>query len=110
MQIVMMPEDAKQVIDYEITKNTISFNDDELAINLQKRERDGDVHIDICSDRSGALVMGAAGSFKYVAQIDIPAREYEDEEYEEDGETKVKKVPVPFSMDRCTLTLWEMEE
>lgn len=110
MQIVMMPEDAKNVIDYEITKNTISFNDDELALNLQKRERDGDVHIDICTDKSGALVIGAANGFRYVAQIDIPAREYVDVEIEEDGETKTTREPVPFSMDRCTLTLWEMEE
>jgi hypothetical protein len=120
MQIVKMPEGAENVISYEITKNTISFNDDELALNLQKRERDGAVHIDICTDRSGALVMGAENGFKYVAQIDIPAREYTEAEVEaEEGteeaegmETRAKTVrePVPFSMDRCTLTLWEMEE
>lgn len=120
MQIVKMPEGAENVISYEITKNTISFNDDELALNLQKRERDGAVHIDVCTDRSGALVMGAENGFKYVAQIDIPAREYTEVEVEaEEGteeaegmETKAKTVreAVPFSMDRCTLTLWEMEE
>lgn len=116
MQIVMMPEDAKNVIGYEITKNTISFNDDELALNLQKRERDGAVHIDICTDRSGALVMGAENGFKYVAQIDIPARKYtevevEAEEEEADGMgTKTTREAVPFDMDRCTLTLWEIEE
>lgn len=115
MQIVKMPEGAENVISYEITKNTISFNDDELALNLQKRERDGAVHIDICTDRSGALVMGAENGFKYVAQIDIPAREYTEVEVEaeeaEGMETRAKTVrePVPFSMDRCTLTLWEME-
>ena len=116
MQIVMMPEDAKNVVGYEITKNTISFNDDELALNLQKRERDGAVHIDICTDRSGALVMGAENGFKYVAQIDIPARKYtevevEAEEADEMGtNTKTTREAVPFDMDRCTLTLWEMED
>lgn len=119
MQIVMMPEDAKNVVGYEITKNTISFNDDELALNLQKRERDGAVHIDICTDRSGALVMGAENGFKYVAQIDIPARMYTeveteaDEAEETDGmstKTKTTREAVPFDMDRCTLTLWEKED
>lgn len=110
MQIQKIPENAENVIDYEITGNVISFNDDELALNLKKRERDGDVHIDICSDRSGALVIGTAQGLRYVAQIDIPARAYEDVEVEENGETITRSVPVPFDIDRCTLTLWEMEE
>ena len=64
--------------------------------------------------------MGADAGDRYVAQLVIPAREYEEIEKpnprynpddEEGTETSVitERNPVPFSMERCTLTLWEME-
>ena len=54
---------------------------------------------------------------RYVAQIDIPAREYkevttkpiEGEEGTDSEEDNVKLEPVPFSMDKVTLTLWTIE-
>lgn len=46
-------------IPYEVVKNKICFDDD-LTINLAKREDDRDVHIDVCYDRYGELVIGAA--------------------------------------------------
>ena len=36
-------------IPYEVVKNKICFDDD-LTINLAKREDDRDVHIDVCYD------------------------------------------------------------
>lgn len=113
MNIVNIPEEGKNFIDYEVRKNTISFNDDELVMNLSKRERDDAVHIDICTDPYDALVMGTAAGLRYVAQIDIPARGYTEETVEaesEDEEPKTIRKPVPFDMSKVTLTLWEMEE
>ena len=45
---------------------------------------------------------------RYVAEIDIPSREYtETEEETEEGEqTKTRRDPVPLDMDKVTLTLW----
>ena len=62
-------------IPYEVVKNKICFDDD-LTINLAKREDDRDVHIDVCYDADGELVIGAAAGRSYVAEIDIPARRY----------------------------------
>ena len=66
-----------QKIDYEIqntaTKKKITFDDD-LTINLMKREQDYPVHIDVCFDEDEELVIGTAAGRAYVAQIDIPAR------------------------------------
>ena len=55
----------------------------------------------------------------YVAQVDIPARTYTEEEiqnpdYSEETEnsqkTIIKRDPVPFSMDNVTLTLFALKE
>ena len=105
MIIVEMNEGQK--IDYEVqntaTKKKITFDDD-LTINLAKREEDWPVHIDVCYDEDRELVIGTAAGRAYVAQIDIPAREYTPGETEEDP-----PVPVPLDLDKVTLSLWSIE-
>ena len=105
MIIVNMNEGLK--IDYEIqntaTKKKITFDDD-LTINLAKREEDWPVHIDVCYDEDRELVIGTAAGRAYVAQIDIPARQYTPGETEEDP-----PVPVPLDLDNVTLSLWSIE-
>ena len=130
MKIIEKNEGAK--IPYEVKGDKIVFNDDELTLNLARYERDDANHIDICRDKMGNLVSGVIPGVaeKYVAQIDIPAREYNttpieldpdapaDQPAEEDGgaaenptpggmtEPTMKREPVPFDIDKCTLTLW----
>ncbi len=101
-------------IEYELKKTRLTF-DDELTIKLDKYERDEDAHIDICTDRYGNLVMGVIPGIAthYVAQIDIPARTYHDEETgenNEDGEPKPAPVPDEYDQADTTLSLWETEE
>lgn len=106
MNVIEINEGAK--IPYEIEGNKLSLNDD-LIINLAKRESDFPEHIDACSDKDGNLVIGEGGLY-FVAQIDIPAREYIETEAEGDGEeTTAALEPVPFDVDKCTLTLWKLE-
>lgn len=107
MNVRFMDEGTK--IDYEIMGNKIIFAD-ELMLNLEKYERDDPMHIDVCRDEFGCLCMGLASS--YVAQIDIPAREYT---YEEDGVDEennpiFKKEAQPFDIGKVIITLWEVEE
>lgn len=90
-------------IDYEVTGTKITF-DDELMLNLKKYEQDDPVEIDICADKNGNLT--TAVSWRTVAQIEIPAREYTEEPGEEEGTTV--PVPVPFDMDKCTLKLYSL--
>ena len=119
-QITHLPEDGKNFIPYEVSGKTIDFDDGELMFNVSKKERDYEVVIDICEDYTGGLVMGADAGDKHVAQINIPAREYTEVEKEnpnydpenEEGteQPTIKELkPVPFSMDRCELRLWERE-
>ncbi len=106
IQVVHMDEGTK--IDYEIMGNKIIF-DDELMLNLGKYERDDSMHIDVCRDEFGCLCMGLAT--RYVAQIDIPAREYSYEETgtDEENNPQYEKVAVPFDISKVKLSLWEVQ-
>ncbi|MDY4893917.1 MAG: hypothetical protein SO130_11015 [Agathobacter sp.] len=100
-------------IPYSTSKNKITF-DDELMLNVEKLERDFDVTVDICIDEYGMLTAGRLG-LKYAAQIEIPARKYDEEtidnpDYDPENEmsqkTILKRTPVPFSMSNVTLKLY----
>lgn len=106
IKVINMNDGTK--IAYEIFGNKIIFND-ELMLNLEKYERDDDIHIDVCMDEFGCLCMGLARN--YVAQIDIPARKYNFVENgkDEQNNPKFDKVAVPFNMENVIITLWEVE-
>lgn len=120
MKVIDVNEGTK--IHYEVNGNKITFND-EIMLNLEKKEADADVHIDISTDDFGGLITGIGRD--YVAQIDIPARLYEEIESEDEenaegtdntGDSPAAsggntiRVPVPFSMDRVTLSLFALRE
>ncbi len=109
---------------YDTTSKSIIFGEDEdLSINLKNREQDEKTLIDICSDSDGFLVVGTAAGLRYVAQVEIPARQYTEEEQENPNydpeaeagteaasQTITVREPVPFDIDNCTIYLWGMEE
>ena len=113
-------------IDYSVRGSRITFAD-ELMLNLESRERDTEMQIDICEDVYGCLCVGVgAGTRRYVAQIVIPARQYREVEAPEAGNMAAEagedengssgamgsgrtQEAVPFSMNNCTLVLWGME-
>lgn len=119
-EIIVMP--GKHIV-HETTAKSIVFGDDDLSINLKNRERDDKVLIDVCADNNGELTMGTAAGLKYIAQVEIPARQYTEEEQEnpnyspdaEEGmgnssKTMIVRTPVPFDIDNCTIYLWGMED
>ena len=105
MIIVEKTEGPK--IQHELMGNLLVLNN-ELYLNLSMYERDFPVSIDISHNDFGMLVMGLSRA--YVAQIDIPAREYKEVETEEvDEETeefKTELKALPFDVSKVTLTLW----
>lgn len=116
MNVIRKPENGKSFVDYEVSGNVISFGDDEIMVNLKKKERDDDVTLDVCRDYLGGLVLSTAGARVYAAQVFIPARRYtetseENPDYDpEDPSSQqyiTRREPVPFSMDNVTLTLYE---
>lgn len=116
--MIIVEKNVGEKIPYTVnTKKTSICFDDDLTINLSKREKDWAEHIDVCFDRDGDLVIGAAVGRYYVAEIDIPARRYEiiihesTETEDEEGDTpSEERVPLPLDMDTVTLSLWAIEE
>lgn len=99
-------------IPYTTTEKKIAFGDDELSINLQARERDYEVTLDICMDSENGIVIGTGGrAQKYAAQVIIPARRYDIIEDGVDDEGRPREIPIPiaFDMSLCTLVLWGLE-
>lgn len=117
MKIVNKNEGTK--IPYEVMGNKICFDDD-LTINLAKREENDAVHIDVCFDADRNLVIGAAAGRLYVAEIDIPAREWVETELEDENAENTENVgtamksfsrePVPFDISKVTLSLWAVDQ
>lgn len=102
------PEAEENHIPYEESGKKVIFDDD-LSINLSKREKDDPVHIDICYDQDDELCIGAAAGWAYVAEIDIPARRYEEVPVEGGEEGETERQPIPLDMDTVTMTLWALE-
>ena len=121
MKIIEKNEGTK--INHAVNDNKITFGDECLTLNLERYERDDEINIDICRDKSGNLLTGVIPGQAdwYCAQIHIPAREYEvilgeekpeptPEGDESDGGLRIgsgeTRTPIPFDISRCTLTLW----
>ena len=116
MQVIHVPENGSSFVPYEVDGNLISFGDEEIMVNLKKKERDDDVTLDVCRDFFGGLVLSPSGARVYVAQVFIPARQYtevltENPDYDPDDPGSQQytsdRAPVPFSMDNVILTLYE---
>ena len=109
-KIIVVEKNEGPKIAYEVSGTKIFFGEDELMVNLKSRERDEAVTLDICKDTQDGLTVGVnTESREYVAQIVIPAREYEmvdTGEKDEYGNPTVERNPMAFDMKRCTLILW----
>lgn len=117
MKIVEMNEGRK--IDYKLTGTKLEFADGALTVDLERYQSDDPVTRDIMVDSEGYLVMGK-GSY-YVAQVEIPAREYEETEVaktlEEDAEEtggmsdmpSILRTPLPLDTEKVTLCLFGID-
>ena len=111
-KIIVVEKNEGEKIAYEVSGTKIFFGDDELMVNLKSRERDEEVTLDICKDTQDGLTVGVnTEAREYVAQVTIPAREYEMVDAGELDENKnpiIERVPVAFDTAKCTLTLWAL--
>ena len=97
MTIIEKNEGPK--IPYEISETVITFNED-LELDLAEYVDDDPVHINVYRTRKNQLTTGRGG-IAYVAEINIPPREYS--RPEEEGQSPE---PLPLDMQKITLTLW----
>lgn len=104
--MIIVEKTPGEKIPYELAGNLLMINQ-ELYLNLPAYQRDYPVSLDITRNEYGMLVMGISRT--YVAQIDIPAREYvevDTGEVNDDGQPITEFQPQPFNIETVTLTLW----
>ena len=124
--MIVIEKNEGEKIPYTQNGTVVSFADGRLSLDCALYQKDWDVHLDVCENADGNLVMGTESGQKYVAQIDIPAREYKYPETAEaapamteadlDGEetetteqeyTETEPpVALPLDMEKVTLSLW----
>jgi hypothetical protein len=97
--------------DYSLNGNflVLSVFDKSIGLDLEIMQADEKKTFDICTNQTGNLVEGI--DKWYVANITIPAAEYEMQgtgEVDEDGKTVYEKVKKPFNVDEVVLDLWAL--
>ena len=79
-KVTVTEKNAGQKIDFEQSGTRLIFGDDEIMLNAAKYQKDWDVEVDICRDKSGNLTIGTGSGLRYVAQVMIPAATYTETE------------------------------
>lgn len=116
MKIVEMNKGKK--IDYSLAGTKLDFANGALAVDLARYQQDEMVTRDIMVDSEGFLTTGRG--LYYAAQVEIPAREYEEsiipaevEPMAEGGEDtaieSVTRTPLPLNTDDVTLHLFAID-
>lgn len=127
-KVTVIEKNAGQKIDFEQSGTRLIFGDDELMLNAAKYQKDWDVEVDVCRDKSGNLTIGTGSGLRYVAQVEIPAATYTETEIEaeepaedpaaegvsegDDGmnqKTTVQRDKNPLDMGDVTVILWSIE-
>lgn len=127
-KVTVIEKNAGQKIDFEQSGTRLIFGDDELMLNAAKYQKDWDVEVDVCRDKSGNLTIGTGSGLRYVAQVIIPATTYteteipveetdealEAENATENGDSMNQKTTVqreqnPLDMGDVTVILWSIE-
>lgn len=131
--MIVIEKNEGEKIPYTQNGTVVSFAGGRLSLDCALYQKDWGVHLDVCENADGNLVMGTESGQKYIAQLDIPAREYlypepaeaapvipadpadlaglDGEETEtvaaepEHTETE-PPVPLPLDMEKVTLSLW----
>lgn len=126
-KVTVIEKNAGQKIDFEQSGTRLIFGDDELMLNAAKYQKDWDVEVDVCRDKSDNLTIGTGSGLRYVAQVMIPAATYTETEIpaeetaealaaedaaEGDGmnqKTTMQRDKNPLDMGDVTVILWSIE-
>ena len=126
-KVTVIEKNAGQKIDFEQSGTRLIFGDDEIMLNAAKYQKDWDVEVDVCRDKSGNLTIGTGSGLRYVAQVEIPAATYTETEIEAEEpaeapaaegaaegngmnqKTTVQRDKNPLDMGDVTVILWSIE-
>lgn len=99
---IELKQQSQPVIDFSIYGSVFQIGD--LVIDTALRQEDAPVTIELLND-GGVISEGGPGA--YVAQIQIPARTYsENESVDENGNIVTDRVALPIDTNGVKVTLW----
>lgn len=120
--VIVVEKNTGEKIAFDQNGTRLIFGDDEIMINAAKYQKDWNVEVDICKDKSGNLTIGTESGLRYVAQIMIPAATYTETvidapeaqstdpgEGDEMNRTTIQRDKNELNMGDVTLVLWSIE-
>ena len=120
-KVTVIEKNAGEKISFEQSDTRLIFGDDELMLNAAKYQKDWDVEVDVCRDKSGNLTIGTGSGLRYVAQVEIPAATYTETVIEaeapaaegmdenDDTKTTLQRDKNLLNMSDVTVILWSIE-
>jgi hypothetical protein len=106
MQVFKVSEGSK-FAEYALNEKKKKLTIEGIVIELEKVTLDDCKNIlNITRNTDGLCVLGLEGKAGYVADIEIPPRQYRYETTGEGEEEKTEKIPVPLDLNTVVLKLW----
>lgn len=107
--VQVIEKNTGEKIQWEQDGYRLSFDDDALGVKVTKYQMDEANTLDVCRDRKGGLMLGPQQEGRYVAQIEIPAAEYDEVTEGEGEEMTVTRTKRELDMAAVKLILWSVE-
>lgn len=107
--VQVVEKNAGTKIQWEQRNYILAFDDDALTVKVPRYQMDEEHVVDICEDRAGNLVIGAASGIRYIAQIVIPPAEYEEITEGEGDEQTTTRIRKDLDMADVVLVLWSVD-
>lgn len=102
-QIILKQPGGQPVADFAVTGNVVTVAG--VVVDCAERHADISVSVEIRNNKAGP---SEGGSGAYLAQIEIPARRYNEVagENDKDGKPTTIKEPVALDPNAVAITLW----
>jgi hypothetical protein len=109
MQVLHVSEGSRYPA-WSLKENKKKLTIEGIVIELEKETKDDQNIINITRKNDGECVIGLEGKNGYVADIEIPPRQYRYDETGEGEDLKVVKVSLPLDLNTVVLKLWPYGE
>lgn len=104
---VFKVSDGSKFSEYSLNPKRKKLTVGGIVIDLEDSTLDGCQNIlNITRNSDGTCVLGLGGKAGYVADIEIPPRQYRYETTGEGEEEKTEKIPIPLDLNTVVLKLW----
>lgn len=107
VQVIEKNEGTK--IPYNQDGYSLELDDGALTLKLTKYQKDWPVLVDVCRDKNSNLTISTDNGLRYVAQIVIPAIQYNETVEGEGEERTTTKEAIPLDTGDVVLTLWSVD-